>query len=202
VEGVVGAFANDDRILAWDVWNEPDNGNGGSYAKLDPPNKAELVLALLPRVYAWARAVKPVQPLTSGVWKDDPKAPDKLSAMGKEQLELSDIISFHNYDPAPKFEEEVQWLESYDRPIICTEYMARPRGSTFEAILPMAKKDRVGAINWGFVEGKSQTFLPWDSWQKPYVDRQPEVWFHDIFHGDGKPYRPAETAFIGKITKK
>ena len=28
VKGVVGAFANDKRVLAWDVWNEPDNGNG------------------------------------------------------------------------------------------------------------------------------------------------------------------------------
>jgi hypothetical protein len=202
VEGVVGAFANDDRILAWDLWNEPDNGNGGAYAKADPPNKAELVLALLPRVYAWAREMKPTQPLTSGVWKDDPKKPEKVSAMGKEQLELSDIVSFHNYEPAAKFEEEVDWLKTYGRPIICTEYMARPRGSTFAAILPIAKKDKVGAINWGFVAGKSQTYLPWDSWQKPYVHRQPAVWFHDIFRRNGQPYRPSETKFIKEITKQ
>ena len=25
VKGVVGAFANDPRMLAWDIWNEPDN---------------------------------------------------------------------------------------------------------------------------------------------------------------------------------
>ncbi len=202
VEGVVGAFANDGRVLAWDLWNEPDNGNGGSYAKLDPPDKTALVLALLPRVYAWAREAKPSQPLTSGVWKDDPEMPEKLSAMGQEQLELSDIISFHNYDPPAKFEQEVQWLQTYGRPIICTEYMARPQGSTFEGILPVAKRSKVGAINWGFVAGKSQTFLPWDSWQKPYVHRQPAVWFHDIFHKDGTPYKPTETEFIREITKE
>lgn len=202
VEGVVGAFAKDDRILAWDVWNEPDNANGGSYAKLDPPNKAALVLGLLPRVYAWARAVDPSQPLTSGIWKGDPKTPDQLSEMAKDQLELSDIVSFHSYEPPGKFEEEVKWLQTYGRPIICTEYMARPRGSTFQAILPIAKTNKVGAINWGFVAGKSQTFLPWDSWQKPYVNHQPAVWFHDIFRRDGKPYRPAETAFIKQITKQ
>ncbi len=28
VKGVIGAFANDPRILAWDLWNEPDNGDG------------------------------------------------------------------------------------------------------------------------------------------------------------------------------
>jgi endo-1,4-beta-mannosidase len=30
VRGVVGAFANDQRILAWDIWNEPNNGNESS----------------------------------------------------------------------------------------------------------------------------------------------------------------------------
>jgi hypothetical protein len=202
VEGVVGAFANDDRILGWDVWNEPDNRNDSSYGKSDPKNKTDLVLALLPRVYAWARSAQPKQPLTSGIWHEDPAAPEKLSPMAKLQLELSDITSFHNYDPAIKFEAEVRWLESYGRPIICTEYMARPRESTFENILPIAKQYKVGAINWGFVAGRSQTYLPWDSWQHPYVDRQPEVWFHDIFRKNGKPYRPAEVAFIRSITGK
>ena len=199
VKGVVGAFATDERILGWDIWNEPDNTNGSSYA--DPANKKDLVLKLLPRAFAWAREAKATQPLTSGIWHEDPATPDKLSPMAKEQLELSDVISFHTYDPAAKFETEVKWLETYHRPLICTEYMARPQGSTFETILPIAKKYKVAAINWGFVAGKSQTYLPWDSWQKPYVgDRQPAVWFHDIFHENGKPYRPTETAFIKQIT--
>jgi len=199
VKGIVGAFANDQRILGWDIWNEPDNRNDSSYK--DPANKKELVLALLPRAFAWAREAKATQPLTSGIWHEDPATPDKLSPMAKEQLELSDVISFHTYDPPDKFEAEVKWLQTYHRPLICTEYMARPRGSTFETILPIAKKYKVAAINWGFVAGKSQTYLPWDSWQKPYVNgRVPEVWFHDIFHENGKPYKPAETAFIRKIT--
>jgi hypothetical protein len=199
VEGVVGAFANDNRILAWDVWNEPDNRNDSSYT--DPKNKAELVEALLPRVYAWARGVHPTQPLTSGVWHDIPAAdPAKIPAMAKIQLELSDVISFHSYDPPDQFSNEVKWLERYGRPILCTEYIARPRGSTFEAILPVAKEAKVAAMNWGFVAGKSQTYLPWDSWQHPYVDRQPPVWFHDIFRESGEAYKPEETAFIRKIT--
>lgn len=198
VRGVVGAFGNDDRVLAWDIWNEPDNTNGSSYK--DPKNKVELVLSLLPKAFEWARAAHPQQPLTSGIWHEDPSKPDTLSPMAKEQLELSDITSFHNYDPAAKFEQEVKWLQTFGRPIVCTEYMARPRGSTFETILPVAKKSKVGAINWGFVAGKSQTYLPWDSWQHPYTDRQPAEWFHDIFHANGKPYRPAEAAFIRKET--
>jgi hypothetical protein len=196
VEGVVGAFANDDRVLAWDLWNEPDNLNSSSYGKLEVKNKALLVEALLPRVYAWARAAKPRQPLTSGLWHED------ASGVAKEQLELSDIVSFHNYGPPAKFRAEVKRLAEYGRPILCTEYMARPMGSTFETILPVAKELKVGAINWGFVAGKSQTFLPWDSWQRPYVDRQPAVWFHDIFRENGEPYRPAEAEFIRAITRQ
>ncbi len=200
VEGVVGAFGHDSRVLAWDVWNEPDNGNGGEYHKQDPPNKVALVLTLLPKAFGWARSVHPGQPLTSGVWHEDPAKPHDLSAMAKEQLDLSDIVSFHNYSPPADFEAEVKWLRTYGRPIVCTEYMARPKGSTFAGILPFAKKYKVGAINWGFVKGKSQTNLPWDSWQHPYVDHQPTEWFHDIFYPDGKPYRPAETELIQQIT--
>jgi len=81
-----------------------------------------------------------------------------------------------------------------------TEYMARGNGSTFDSALPMARKYNVGAINWGFVLGKSQTNLPWDSWEKPYTKSQPTLWFHDIFYADGKPYRPAETAQIKAMT--
>jgi len=66
VTGVVGAFANDSRILGWDVWNEPDNTNGD--AQKDPKDKKEIVVSLLPQVFEWARSVEPSQPLTSGIW--------------------------------------------------------------------------------------------------------------------------------------
>jgi len=198
VKGVVGAYAKDDRIIGWDIWNEPDNLNGSSRA--DKQTKVDEVLRILPKAFKWARSARARQPLTSGIWHEDPAEPSTLSPMAKLQLSLSDIVSFHNYDGPVKFEAEVKWLESYHRPIICTEYMARPKGSTFEAILPIAAKHKVGAINWGFVAGKSQTYLPWDSWQHPYVDRQPNIWFHDIFHEDGQPYQKEETAFIRQIT--
>ena len=199
VKGVVGAFASDPRVLGWDVWNEPDNDNASSYATSELPNKAQLVLALLPKVFAWAREAGATQPLTSGVWKGDWSSPEKLTAMEKIQLDQSDVISFHNYAPPEDFQKHVQWLEPYGRPLLCTEYMARPTGSTFEAILPVAKKDRVAAINWGFVAGKSQTYLPWDSWQKPYVDAPPKVWFHDIFRTDGTPYNQQEVDFLHQL---
>jgi hypothetical protein len=201
VTGVVGAFAKDPRVLAWDIWNEPDNTNVPAYSKLEPPDKVELVLALLPRAFEWARSAGATQPLTSGVWQDDWWPPEKLSQMAKLQLALSDVTSFHSYDKPEVFENRVLSLQHYRRPIICTEYMARGNGSTFQGILPIAKKYHVAAINWGLVAGKTQTYLPWDSWEKPYVHRQPAVWHHEIFHTDGKPYRQDEVDFIRKIIR-
>jgi hypothetical protein len=200
VKGVVGAFANDPRILAWDLWNEPDNGDADSIAKGDPKNKNEIILGLLPKVYAWARSAQPTQPLTSGLYHGDWTSLATMPPLARIQVEQSDIISFHNYGWPEDFEQHVKMLEQFHRPIICTEYMARNLGSTFDTVLPIARQHHVGAINWGLVAGKSQTYLPWDSWQRPYVEHQPPVWQHDVFHADGTPYRQREVEIIRNLT--
>jgi hypothetical protein len=202
VKSLVGAFANDSRILAWDVWNEPDNVNAGSYARYEPKKKAEIVLGLLPQVFAWARSAHPIQPLTSGLFYGDWDSLDTMSPMARVQIEESDIISFHNYGWPEGFERRVKQLEQFHRPVLCTEYMARGAGSTFDTILPIARENHVAAINWGLVAGKSQTYLPWDSWERPYVLMQPMVWFHDIFHPDGTPYRQREVQIFRELTGK
>ncbi|HET9742555.1 MAG TPA: 1,4-beta-xylanase [Terriglobales bacterium] len=201
VQGVVGAFGQDPRVLAWDLWNEPNNINDPVYLDNEPKNKRELVLKLLPQVFAWARDENPIQPLTSGVWEGDWSL-EKLRPIQRVQLENSDVISFHNYGWPEQFEKRVQDLVPYHRPILCTEYMARSVGSTFDTILPLAKKLHVAAINWGFVAGKTQTYYPWDSWERPYVLQPPAVWFHDIFHRDGMPYRQREVEIIRELTGK
>jgi hypothetical protein len=90
--------------------------------------------------------------------------------------------------------------QRYGRPILCTEYMARGAGSTFDNTLPIAKRYHVAAINWGLVAGKTQTYFPWDSWQKPYVLQQPTVWFHEVFRQNGQPYRQREVDIIREET--
>jgi hypothetical protein len=200
VQGVIGAFANDNRVLAWDLWNEPDNSNEPAYVSGEPTDKAQIVLKLLPQVFAWAREENPSQPLTSGVWEGDWSSLDRMSPMARVQIENSDVISFHDYGWPEEFERRVHELERLRRPLICTEYMARGAGSTFDTILPIAQKYHVAAINWGFVNGKTQTNLPWDSWTRPYVLQQPTIWFHDIFYADGRPYRQREVDLIRALT--
>jgi hypothetical protein len=202
VVGVVGAFANDSRILGWDLWNEPSNTNEGSYHRLEPPNKRQIVEALLPKVFAWAREAKPSQPLTSGVWDIDFEKGTPFTPTQQTQIDNSDVITFHNYGWPESFQKEVLFLGKYDRPVICTEYMARSAGSTFDTVLPIAKKLDVAAINWGFVAGKTQTYYPWDSWRHPYILDQPTVWFHEVLHPDGKPYRQAEVDLIRELTNR
>jgi len=198
VVGVVGAFATDDRILGWDVWNEPDNGGGDKAS--DVPAKVRRVNELLPKAFAWARSANPSQPLTSGVWTGDWSDPSKESVTTKIQLSESDVISFHNYGWPEEFEARIKELQIQHRAIICTEYMARGAGSTFDGSLPIAKKYNVGAINWGLVAGKTQTYFPWDSWQRPYVLIQPTIWFHDVFRQDDTPYRQHEVELIRQLT--
>jgi hypothetical protein len=198
VKGVVGHFRNDKRVQVWDLINEPDNRNGSSYGRHEPEDKAELALALLRKVFAWAREVDPSQPLTSGVWTGD-WGPGKASAMTRFQLDESDVISFHSYDPLARLKGRVESLRRLGRPLICTEYMARPNGSTFDPVLGSLKEQRIGAYNWGFVAGKTQTIYPWDSWQKTYT-AEPKVWFHDIFRKDGTPFDPSEVAYIKRVT--
>jgi hypothetical protein len=203
VQGIVGAFAKDDRILAWDVWNEPGADNLGSYPNQELKDKTARVIVLLPQVFTWAREANPTQPLTSGVCCVD-TSPDGANLPEIQQIQLreSDIVTFHNYTWPEFFQREIAWLKKYNRPVVCTEYMARPAGSTFDTILPIAKQERVGAINWGFVAGKTQTYFPWESWQHPYILDQPPVWFHEVLRSDGTPYRQAEVDLIRKLTGK
>ena len=203
VQGVIGAFGKDDRILAWDLWNEPGADNAGSYANKELKDKTARVTALLPLVFEWGREANPQQPLTSGVWDID-TARDAAGQSELQQIQLreSDIITFHNYGWPENFKSEVAWLKKFNRPVICTEFMARSVGSTFDGVLPIARQERVGAINWGFVAGKTQTYLPWESWDHPYVQSQPPVWFHEVLRADGTPYRQAEVDLIRQLTGK
>lgn len=201
VQGVVGAFANDKRVLAWDLWNEPDNPGGGNYMDKQLDREQARIGELLPKVFEWARAKKPIQPLTSGVWIGDDWSPGakSLNAIQRTQLEQSDVITFHNYEQPEAFEARVAQLRGYDRPLICTEWLARGNGSNVDTILPIARRENIGMINWGFVDGAIQTRFPWDSWQRPYTMQEPTLWFHDLLKADGTPYRAREAELFREL---
>ena len=199
VKGVISAFAHDSRIVIWDLFNEPDNLNPTSYIAQEPANKSELSMMLLQKSFRWAREVNPAQPVTAGLWYGDWSDIETMKAMDRFMILNADIITFHNYDGPHEMEHRIQFLQRFGRPVMCTEYMARTFQSTFQNILPLFKKHNIGAYNWGFVDGRSQTSCPWDSWLTTY-ENEPPLWFHDIYRTDGTPYMQEEVNFIREIT--
>jgi hypothetical protein len=203
VTGLLARYKNDSRVLAWDLFNEPDNpnrqayGRDGAKSELDEADKEKFATQLLAKTFAWAREVGPSQPVTSGVWLGDYLT--NPSPIQKLQLEQSDIITFHNYDAPDELRQRIVGLKKLGRPVLCTEYMARGNHCTFEANLPVMKELNVAAWSWGLVNGKSNTIYPWDSWVHHYTN-EPPVWFHDVFRPDGTPFSMAEVRLIHNLT--
>ena len=203
IKGILKHFKNDDRILVWDLYNEPDNVAGGpERGPLEVQDKHIYSLALLKKVLLWSREVNPKQPLTTGVWRGEIAhwgTPDSLPALDKYMLQNSDIISFHAYDgDMERIRLKIGELKKYGRPLICTEYLARGVGNTFEKVLPLFKNEKIAAINWGLVSGKTNTIYPWKSWDSVYTG-EPDIWHHDIFRKDGTPFSQVEVTFLKTI---
>ena len=194
VRGVLDSFAEDERILMWDLYNEPGQFGVGDKS-----------IKLLELTWEWAREVNPSQPLTACL---DGSVGDEII---KLNFESSDILTFHTYEK-DKLEPTIQRLKESNRPVICTEYMAREFGTTFQFSLPIFKKHNVGCYNWGLVAGKSQTHFGWETIinlhslkeKGEFIEEgeeipEPEMWFHDIFRKDGSPFNEEEVKFIKNI---
>jgi hypothetical protein len=195
VSGVVSRFKDDDRILLWDVYNEP----GGFPSPRSEP-VGEACLPLLRDVFDWARHSDPSQPLTSGLWHNPVQ--HVSPAIRELQLGQSDVVSFHHYGSADELRELIDQLRiETDRPLLCTEYLARSLGNRFETQLPIFREEKIGAINWGLVSGRTQTIYPWWSWFDEEPKPEPEVWFHDILRSDGTAFDEAEAEFLRQITR-
>ncbi len=206
IKGVVTHFADDQRVIGWDLYNEPGNLNAGvpGYDEFEvKENKDIYTLSLLKKAFKWVREVNPSQPITTSVWKADGKDKnwsklDSLSDLSRFTILNSDIISFHTYGNIDEMRLRINQLKKYNRPILCSEYLARGQGSTFQAMLPLLKKEQVSAINWGFVAGKTNTLFPWSSWEEEF-DSLPKIWHHDIFLPDKTPYDQNEIDFLKEI---
>ncbi len=187
VRDVVTHFADDDRLLAWDLYNEP--GNEAVFTHEAIPDAHDSLaahsLALAAAAFGWARAETPTQPLTSGVWTSD------WQARETSLLELSDFVTFHNYMALEPLAYQVEQLRALGRPLVCTEWLARGLGSVPETHLPWFAQEHIGCFHWGLVNGRTQTHLPWPGFEVPGGR-----WHHDILHADGQPYDENEIALF------
>lgn len=199
VEAVVGRFGNDPRVCVWDLFNEPAQHDGQTLKDPDLFARKQTAVNLLVReIFDWARTAKPQQPLTVGLYGDPTKPEDPAAGINATALELSDVISFHSYDALDGLENWITHMAAPGRGVICTEWLARSANSTVDLLEVMATH-RVGAYNWGLVDGKTQTKYPWSSWWEPVAEDAP--WFHELFHPDGIPYDIGETALFRRLTQ-
>jgi hypothetical protein len=166
IDTIVGAFKNDDRVLGWDVHNEPDNY--GPWKQ----GKQALVTDWLERTIAYIKQVDPNHPVTIGMgnyalWT-------YRTPSGKQLHELVDFISLHAYE-APNMFKHVQELKQLSSKPILVEETGWPTGPTYsshyhptytendqllfyERLIDVVKQaDLAGAIQWqmlDFVAGR------------------------------------------------
>ena len=197
VEAVIDRFRSDDRVVAWDLWNEPDSPNP-SYAHRDPARKGALIGELLELVWDWAADVDPVAPLTVGVYLFPDRHAERASAVARTAIERSDVISFHSYAPERGLVTAIDELARHGRPLLCTEWMGRPRSPV--ALARVLAERGVGAYTWGLVDGRTQTRFSWTSWLRRDPPGAP--WFHELLHADGRPYDDAEAALLRSVSPR
>lgn len=205
-------YCNDERILFWDLYNEPSN-NSIFLTDTTEDRYSDVLwdksFRFVQQVFATAREMNPSQPMTSAAWMLD-HAWENHEGIGtayKNEIDeflllASDIISFHAYCPLPWFKKIVSALRKLGRPVMCTEWLARPVGSRMEQQLPLMHQHRIGAYQWGFVNGRSQTHMPWPNLKAKLQDDgvKESRWFHDVLHTDGTPYDMEEMAVVRRLT--
>lgn len=208
VQDIIHSFAHDSRILFWDLYNEPGNAmifDSQGQHEFDHALEAAS-LNLLLDTFAWARACQPSQPLSTGGWHVPlPWVSDDTHyfehSIDQTAFALSDIINFHAYLPRSAVQHCLNLISTYERPVMCTEWMARSIGSRIEEQLPLFQAHKVGSWQWGLVKGRTQTHIPWPAVKLSLADYQENTseWFHDLLHDDGRPYAATEVALIQQL---
>ncbi len=196
VREIVTKYKDDERIVMWDVFNEPGNSNRGNMS-----------LPHLKKYFEIIREIDPIQPLTVGIWRDFSKLSDmsELSDILRYSVENSDIISYHNYGSYQNNIVIINELKKLGRPIVNTEWLARCMHNNVQEMFPLFFIERIGCYCWGFVAGKYQTYEPWNSvWDRyeknPDIDYDFTKWFHDLYRPSLHPYDPREIEIIKRFS--
>ncbi|MBR6007662.1 MAG: cellulase family glycosylhydrolase [Clostridia bacterium] len=191
---IVGRYRADERVVCWNVYNEPGISIG-----------MERCLPIIRLMFDTVSELDPVQPLCSDVWywKDY----DNLNPRDALSARLSDVISWHNYQPLDKFVTGYEQLRRLNKPILLTEWLHRIVHQNVRELYPLLYLERINCWCWGFVAGKTQTYEPWDSlWERfdrenGNTDLDFKLWQHDLFRPSLRPYDPAETETIKRFNR-
>jgi len=193
VDELVGKYAHDERINIWDIFNEPGNGRRGS---MSMPHMINFFEA--------ARKHSPVQPLTAGPWTVT--RTNTLPEIQQLAMDLSDVISYHDYSGYENSIGIISRLKKEGRPLFNTEWLHRVQNNKVQTHLPLYWLEGVGIYNWGFVVGKSQNHEPWEAiWKRYYSGERTDYdftqWQHELVRPNMRPYDPREYDLFVKYAK-
>lgn len=204
---IISTYKEHKQIIVWDLYNEPTNRAilRGEQESMFDAGLEQKAHELMVKCFQWARSEDPHQPLTVGGWHGD------MTVEGGEQpffahktdvaaFELSDVITFHAYVSGERMENFIGFLSRYERPVMCTEWLARHVGSRFEDQFPMFKQHNVACYQWGLVNGRTQTHVPWTTIKNSCPDYH-TTWFHDFLRSDGSPYDSGEADLVRLVTQ-
>lgn len=195
VREIVETYKNDERINIWNVYNEVGNSN-----------RRDITLKNLKKILEIVRSIDPIQPLTCETWSLGTQSVEELPEVERYALEHSDLISYHSYSTYDINIQQIHTLKQFERPILCTEWLARCLHNNVQEMFPLFYLEKIGCYNWGFVAGKYQTTEPWNGlWQdyekNPGLDIDFTKWFHDLYRPSFRPYDPKETELITRYCK-
>ena len=137
VREIIERYKNDDRIIVWDLYNEPGNSNRDAETL---PNIAEM--------FRIAREINPSQPLTASVWKTEGTELSDMLECEKFALENSDIITYHCYCDYSEQIKVINRLRKTERPLINTEWLMRNKRNNIQDTFPLFFLEKIGSYIW------------------------------------------------------
>ena len=194
VEELAAKYAHDERLQIWNVWNEL--GNSRRHAMSVP---------VMEKACEIIRSHDQIQPITVDVWtytKDCKPVP----GVQERAIALSDVISFHNYSSFGTFVRVLKAMQSFGRPVFCTEWLNRITGNLVEQVFPLLYLEHVGSYHWGLIQGYSQTYEPWGCYNAEIADpnyngpHDLTALQHDLYRFSGLPYKAKEVAIIKEFS--
>lgn len=192
VKTLIRPFANDERIVLWDIWNEPGFKTG------DPETFREM--EWLEKMVHWCREENLCQPITASIIWDPDRDADVSSPTWEKRRQVEammDLHNFHSYDCARNFGAEIDYTldrirKISNRPIVCTEAMIRVNGSSVQRTLPVFAREHVHVYLWGLYNNDWNWSVKWG--RSTYDAFDPM--FHDFLWADGDAYDAREFPFI------
>jgi hypothetical protein len=171
---VVGNFIGDDRIMAWDLHNEPDH-----YRMWEEQGRSQEVLDWLGRMADELHRLAPNHLVTVGMGQYQNflvRGPD-----GRRPIDYSDVISLHNYNSGDMARQIDELRAASGKPVLVGEFgwptgpVCRVQGYTeaeqarvYVQALEQAEGRAVGVLAWTLRDFDVGPSRRWDTREEHY----------------------------------